>query len=212
VGKIAIEKSMSLDGFITGPNPTPENPLGDGGGDIFGWMMAPQPEEPKADGTRDLSEEYEQEIGGHLDATGAVIMGKRMWENIYGPNGWVAPDGTAFPWPVFVLTHEEREPETCGITRFTYVNDGAESALEQAKAVAGEKNIGIAGGNVCQQFIAKGLVDEVVVHLVPVFLGDGVRLFDHIGGGLQFEIAGAKPGNGVVHLSFRMNGTTQAQA
>ena len=210
MGKIAIEKSMSLDGFITGPNPTPENPLGDGGGAIFGWMMAPQPEEPKADGTHELSDEYQEEIGSHIDATGAVIMGKRMWEMIYGPQGWVAPDGTAFPWPVFVLTHEVRDPETCGATRFTYVTDGPESALAQAKAVAGEKNIGIAGGNVCQQFIAKGLVDEVVVHLVPVFFGGGVRLFDGISADTVLEVSSSKPGNGVVHLTFRRNDVPQA--
>jgi dihydrofolate reductase len=156
MGKIVIEKSMSLDGFITGPNPTPENPLGDGGGAIFGWMMAAQPEEPKADGTHELCDEYQEEIGSHIDATGAVIMGKRMWEMIYGPQGWVAPDGTAFPWPVFVLTHEVRDPETCGATRFTYVTDGPESALAQAKAVAGERNIGIAGGTYASSSSPRG--------------------------------------------------------
>src|SRR5680860_645811 len=203
VGKIAIEKSMSLDGYITGPNPGPENPLGDGGEAVFGWMMAPQPEEPAADGARELSEEYQEEIGSHLDATGAVIMGKRMWEIIDSPNGWVAPDGTPFPWPVFVLTHEAREPETKGMTRFTYVTDGPERALAQAQAVAGDKHIGIAGGNVCQQFIAAGLVDEIVVHQVPVFLGGGVRLFDQVAGGTTLEVAGVKAGNGVTHLTYR---------
>jgi dihydrofolate reductase len=130
-------------------------------------------------------------------------MGKRMWEMIYGPNGWVAPDGTAFPWPVFVLTHEAREPETCGITRFTYVNDGPESALAQARAVAGDKNVGIAGGNTCQQFLAAGLVDEITLHIVPVFLGGGVRLFDHLGPVVAgFEPTGVQPGNGVTHLTY----------
>jgi dihydrofolate reductase len=203
MGSIGIEKSISLDGFITGPDPTPANPLGDGGDAIFGWMMAPQPATPPTDGTRPLSEEYQEQIGGALEATGAVIMGKRMWEMIYGPNGWVAPNGTAFPWPVFVLTHEVREPETCGITHFTYVNEGPESALAQARSVAGDKNIGVAGGNTCQQFLAAGLVDEITLHIVPVFLGGGVRLFDNLGREVAgFEASGVKAGNGVVHLTF----------
>ncbi len=205
MGYVGVEKSMSLDGYITGPNPGPDNGLGDGGEAIFAWMMTPQPKSPVAEGTRELSEEYEEQIGGRVDATGAVIIGKRLWEIIYGPNGWVAPDGTAFPWFVFVLTHEVREPETCGITRFTYVNDGPEAALEQARAVAGDKNIGIAGANTCQQFIAAGLVNEIRIHLVPVFLGGGVRLFDQIGGGMALEVASVQPGNGVTHLTYRMN-------
>ena len=203
MGNVGIEKSMSLDGYITGPNPGPDNPLGDGGDAIFGWMMAPQPETPGQDGTRPLSEEYDEHIGASLSSTGAVIMGKRMFEIIYGPNGWVAPDGTAFPWPVFVLTHEVREPETRGITRFTFVNDGPERALELAGSVAGNKNIGIAGGNTCQQFVAAGLVDEIRIHVVPVFLGGGVRLFDNLGTAGRLDVADVQAGNGATHLTFR---------
>jgi len=204
MGHVGIEKSMSLDGYITGPNPGPDNPLGDGGDAIFGWMMAPQPETPELDGTRPLIEEYDEQIGASLSSTGAVIMGKRMFEIIYGPNGWVAPDGTVFPWPVFVLTHEGREPETRGITRFTFVNDGPERALELARSVAGDKNIGIAGGNTCQQFVAAGLVDEIRIHLVPVFLGGGVRLFDHLGAAGRLDVADVQAGNGVTHLTYRL--------
>jgi dihydrofolate reductase len=204
MGTVGIEMSMSLDGYITGPNPGPGNPLGDGGDAIFAWMMAPQPEVPKADGTRDQSAAYQEEIGSRIDATGAVIMGKRLWELIYGPNGWVAPDGTAFPWKVFVLTHEERAPETKGITEFTYINDGPMSALDQARAAVDGKNVAISGGNVCQQFLAAGLVDEITVHLVPVFLGGGVRLFDNLGPNAgMFGVASTHAGNGVTHLAFK---------
>jgi dihydrofolate reductase len=204
MGMVAVEKSMSLDGYITGPDPGPASPLGEGGERIFAWMMAPQPEEPASDGTRPLSEEYHEEIGGRMDTTGAVIMGKRMFEIIDNPKGWVAPDGTAFPWPVFVMTHEVREPETKGITRFTYVNGGVEDALAQARAVAGDRNIGIAGANVCQQFIAAGKIDQISIHLVPVFLGGGVRLFDHLGVGTKdFECTSVQQGNGVTHMIYR---------
>jgi dihydrofolate reductase len=203
MGYVGVEKSMSLDGYITGPNPGPASPMGEGGDRIFAWMMAEQPEIPAADGKREHSAEYDEQIGSGIDATGAVIMGKRMFEIIDNPNGWVAPNGVAFPWPVFVMTHEVREPETKGVTRFTYVNGGVDEALALAKSVAGDKNIGIAGGNVCQQFIQAGKVDQITIHLVPVCLGGGVRLFDHIGGGpVELECTDVQQGNGVTHLTF----------
>lgn len=201
MGKIAIDKSMSLDGYITGPNPGPDNGLGDGGDRIFAWMMA-DPDAGMTEGM--LSEGWDEMFSDQFASTGAVIMGKRMFEIIDSPNGWVAPNGTAFPWPVFVLTHEQREPETKGITRFTFVNDGPESALAQARAVAGDKNIGVAGANVCQQFIRAGLVDEIMIHLVPVFIGDGTRLFDHLAvSPRELEFTGGRQFAGVTHLQFR---------
>ncbi len=197
---------MSLDGYITGPGPGKANPLGDGGTRIFEWMMA-DPVEADAGGperTGMLSEAYDEIIGGAVHESGAIIMGKRMFEIIDGPDGWVAPDGTPFPWPCFVLTHEVRETVTKGQTRFTFVNDGIESALAQARAVAGEKRVGIAGANVAQQFIRAGLLDEIHLHLVPVFLGGGVRLFDHLGVSPRtLEFAAGKQVAGVTHLVFR---------
>jgi dihydrofolate reductase len=190
MGKVVIDKSMSLDGYITGPNPTKDQALGEGGEVIFAWMMAPQPEEPAADGRRAVSEEYDEVLGDTMESSGAVIMGKRMFEMIDSP--------------VFVMTHEVREPFIAGKTPFTFVNDGPESALHQAMEAAGDKGIGVAGGNVCQQFIEAGLVDEISVHLVPVFLGGGVRLFDHLSP-MQFECTGIRAGNGVTHLTYRLN-------
>ena len=204
MGNVGLDKSMSLDGYITGPNPGPDNPLGEGGDRIFAWMMADQTEDSDPGDQSMLSEAWDELFDDVFETTGAVIMGKRMFEIIYGPNGWVAPDGTVFPWPVFVLTHEGREPETRGITRFTFVNDGPERALELARSVAGDKNIGIAGGNTCQQFVAAGLVDEIRIHLVPVFLGGGVRLFDHLGAAGRLDVADVQAGNGVTHLTYRL--------
>ncbi len=197
MGMIGLDKSMSLDGFITGRNPGPDQPLGEGGDRIFAWMMADRPER--------LSTEYTETLGDALTATGAVIMGKRSFEIIDSPEGWVAPNGTPFPWPVFVLTHEEREPVTKGKTAFTFVNDGIESALARAKAIAGEKHIGLMGGNVAQQFIKAGLVDEITIHLVPVFVGGGIRLFDHLGvAPIELECTSVEAAPGVTHLRFRV--------
>lgn len=202
MGFVAIDHSMSLDGFITGPDPDPANPLGTGGERIFAWMM--DPAGMQADGTRLQSDAYEEVIGSGIDGTGAVIMGKRMFEMIDGPEGWVAPNGFRFPWPVIVLTHEVRPAVTKGITRFTFVNDGPEAALAVAGALAGEKRIAVNGGETCQQFIRAGLVDEMTIHLVPVFLGGGVRLFDQLEAGPRaMTFAGGSQVGGVTHLSFR---------
>lgn len=209
MGMVGLDKSMSLDGYITGPNPDPASPLGDGGMRIFDWMMANPEDIDSPHDSGMLSEAWESEIAGAIETTGAVIMGKRMFEIIDNPNGWVAPDGTAFPWPVFVLTHEVREPVTKGITAFTFVNDGVERALAQARAVAGDKHIGLGGANVAQQFIRAGLLDEIVIHIVPVFLGGGVRLFDQLNDSpRELEFTGGKQLAGVTHLRFRFKPAT----
>ncbi len=151
-----------------------------------------------------LSDAWDEIIGDAIESSGAVIMGKRMFEVIDSPNGWVAPDGIPFTWSCFVLTHEAREPVTKGQTPFTFVNDGIESALAQARAAAGDKNIGVAGANVGQQFIQAGLLDEIHLHLVPVFLDGGVRLFDHLGvSPRDLEFTAGKQVAGVTHLTFR---------
>jgi dihydrofolate reductase len=113
VGQVLLEKSVSLDGYITGPNPGPDNPLGEHGDLVFAWMMGNRSEKNFIRNNELLAEGFE--------STGAVIIGKRMFEIIDGPDGWVAPDGTPFEWPVFVLTHEVREPVTKGKTTFTFV-------------------------------------------------------------------------------------------
>jgi dihydrofolate reductase len=210
MGKVALDKSMSLDGYITGPNPTPAQALGEGGDQIFAWMMA----NPDAEGKNEtgmLSDAWDEMFGPQtIEGTGAVVMGKRMFEMIDNPNGWVAPNGFAFPWPVFVLTHEVRQPETKGISQFTFVNDGIESALEQAHAAAGDKYVGLGGANVAQQAIRAGVLDEISIHLVPVFLGGGVRLFDDLGvSPRELEFVGGQQLAGVTHLRFRF---TEANA
>lgn len=184
MGIIALDKTMSLDGFIAGPNDDVTR--------LFAWYG-----DAIADTIADL--------GDPLHTTGAVIMGKHSFNLIDNPNGWVAPDGTAFPWPVFVLTHEPRASVKKGATMFTFVTDGIESAIKQARAVAGDKNIGLHGSHAARQCLKAGLLDEIHIHLVPVLLGKGVRLFDHLDTKpIELERTRATEARGVTHLSFRV--------
>ena len=186
MSKLTFDITMSLDGFIAGPNQTLEEPLGEGGERIHEWMvrLASFRERHGMEGgeaTAD-SEVLEESVAG----TGAILMGRRMfsggagpWEADPNPDAWWGDD-PPFHVPVFVLTHHARETVTKqGGTSFTFVTDGVEAALEQARAAAGDKNVAIAGGaDVIQQCLTAGLVDEFQVHVAPLFLGGGVRLFD----------------------------------
>lgn len=202
MGKVALDKTISLDGFITGPNPRPEAGLGDGGERLFDWMMAAAPD---GDASREMNEAWDQLFGAAFRSTGAVIMGRNMFDIIDSPNGWVAPDGTAFTWPCFVLTHHPLTNETKGQTPFTFVSDGIESALEQARAAAGDKDIGIAGANVFQQYLRASYVDEIHLHVVPVVLGAGTRLFDNLGAEhVELEQVRHLETPGATHLSCRV--------
>ncbi len=130
-------------------------------------------------------------------------MGRRMFDE--GEVGW--PDPPPFRAPVFVLTHHERKPWVRqGGTTFTFVTDGIESAIKQARAAAGDKDVRIAGGaNTIQQFIKAGLLDELQIHLAPILLGDGVRLFDHPGTEqIELERTRVIDSPRVTHLTFRV--------
>jgi dihydrofolate reductase len=203
MGKVVANMSMSLDGFIAGPNDGPERPLGNGGERLHEWLY-------------DLTSwrELHGLVGGktNRDAeildesfknTGAVVMGRRMFNN--GEKYW--GDNPPFHMPVFVLTHEAREKVVKeGGTTFTFVTDGIESALEQAKAAAGDKDVSVAGGaDTVQQFIKAGLLDEIQIHLVPVLIGDGIRLFEHLGTEqIKLEITRVIESPGVIHLRYRV--------
>jgi dihydrofolate reductase len=146
-----------------------------------------------------------------LADVGATIMGRNMFGGGPGPwgaepwDGWWGDD-PPFRHPVFVLTHHEREPLTLGATTFTFVTDGIESALAQAKDAAGGKDVSLGGGaDVTRQYLAAGLIDELQLNVVPVLLGEGTRLFDNLSAsdiGLeQIEVVEAP---GVVHLKYRV--------
>jgi dihydrofolate reductase len=178
MGKIVFEISVSLDGFIAGLNDSPDNPIGDGGKQLHEWvyqLSGWREQHGLTGGEKNKNDEILQESSAN---TGAIIMGKRMFNS--GVNNW--GETPPFHMPVYVLTHEKREKLVKeGGTTFYFVNEGIEYALEQAKEAAGNKDISIEGGaNVIQQYLKAGLVDEFQLHVVPVFLGYGIRLFDAI--------------------------------
>ena len=169
---------MSLDGFIAGPNAGPGNALGDRGGRIHQWQYrveAWRERQALSGGEVDRDAELAEET---YNRAGAYVMGRRMFDE--GEVGW--PDPPPFRAPVFVLTHNPREPwERQGKTTFTFVTEGLDSALEQAKSAAGEKDVQVAGGAATvAQFLNAGLLDELEIHLAPVLLGAGIRLFDRV--------------------------------
>lgn len=200
MGKVTADISMSLDGFIAGPNDRPGNGLGDGGERLHQWVYElaswREPHGLSGGETNRDSEILEEAFKN----VGAIVLGRRMFDNA---EGW--GDEPPFHVPVFVLTHEAREKLVKeGGTTFTFVTDGIESALAQARAAAGDKDVAIGGGaNTIQQFIAAGLLDEIQIHLVPVLLGDGIRLFEQLGGEpIELEGTRVVASPDVTHLRF----------
>lgn len=184
--KVTFEISMSLDGFVAGPEPSLEDPLGRGGERLHEWILGLKSwraSHGRSGGEEGLDSDL---LAESIAAGGATIMGRNMfsggegpWENDPNPDGWWG-DEPPFRHPVFVLTHHERESQAMqGGTTFHFVTTGIEAALEQARAAAGDKNVAIAGGaDVAQQYLRAGLLDEMQIHVVPLLLGAGVRLFD----------------------------------
>src|SRR3712207_229803 len=171
---------ISLDGYVAGPNQTKTDPLGERGERLHDWAFPPEGQEVHPTDTRVLER--------CRSGIGAYIMGRNMFAGP-GPGPW-APDwrgwwGDDPPYhvPVFVLTHHKRDPlEMRGGTTFHFVDDGIESALEQARAAAGDGDVHVAGGaNAIQQFLAAGLLDELLLHVAPMLLGGGERLFENVG-------------------------------
>src|SRR5256885_12841481 len=185
--------SMALDGFVAGPNQSVNNPLGIGGMRLHEWVF------PLAvwRSTHGLEggevNESTRVVEESLENIGATVMGRNMFGGHPGPwdarkpwNGWWGAN-PPYHHPVFVLTHHARQPiELEGGTTFTFVTDGIETALEQARQAAGGKDVSLAGGaKAAQQYLAANLVDEMLINLVPTLLGDGERLFEGVGDDLH---------------------------
>jgi dihydrofolate reductase len=213
MGKLAVDISMSLDGFVAGPNPTLERPLGDGGDGLHEWAFALESwRKPHGlpGGETNASTKVIEET---LEATGAVVMGRRMfsggegpWEDDPNAEGWWG-DEPPFHVPVFVLTGHAREALTMqGGTTFTFVTEGIEAALEEARAAAEDKDVFVGGGaSVVQQYLAAGLLEELQINLAPVLLGGGTRLFGGPGAvqpTLEFVRVVETPA--VTHLKYRV--------
>lgn len=198
---------MSVDGFVAGPNDSVDNGLGDRGEELHEWVL-------RLRGWREAHGYEGGEAGpdderfeAAIEAVGAIVMGRRMFDHGEGPWG----DEPPFHKPVFVLTHRPREALVkAGGTTFTFVEEGIESAVAQAREAAGEKDVAIAGGGeAIRQAIEAGLLDELEIHLVPVLLGGGVRLFDFdpaTAARIELEPIHAIDSPGVTHLRFGVRG------
>jgi len=191
MARVTFDITMSLDGFVAGPNMTPDEGLGEGAEHLHDWAVATaawNKEHGRTAGEDNVDSQVVEESTRNV---GAHIMGRRMfggegpWDNpAWGDQPWQGwwGDEPPFRKPVFVLTHHPREPLVKGETTFTFVTDGIESALEQAQAAAGDKDVAIAGGaSAAQQYLKTGLLDDFQVHVVPQILGKGVRLFEDLG-------------------------------
>jgi dihydrofolate reductase len=211
--RLTLDISMSLDGFVAGPNRTVEQPLGEGGEQLHEWIFGLaswRERHGRSGGTRNADDDVLKEA---VASVGAVVMGRRMfsggegaWENDPVADGWWGDD-PPFRVPVFVLTHHARETVTKeGGTTYTFVTDGIEAALDQARAAAGGKNVAIAGGaSVAQQYLRAGLLDEIQIHVAPMLLGDGVRLFDNLDPEhAKLEVTRVIGSPSVTHLQYRV--------
>lgn len=213
MGKLTFDITMSLDGFVAGPNPSLERPLGDGGERLHEWMYELQSFRERHGLTGGATTADSQILEESMGSTGATVMGRRMFSGGAGPweadpnaDGWWGDD-PPFHTPVFVLTHHARETVAKqGGTTFTFVTDGIEAALEQARAAAGDKDVSVAGGaSVAQQYLEAGLVDEFQIHVAPLLLGGGVRLFDRLGiGQVALEVIRVVESPAVTHLRYRV--------
>jgi dihydrofolate reductase len=212
VARLRFQTSVSLDGFVAGPNPSEEHPLGEGGMQLHQWafkLAAWREPHGQEGGEVNASSAVVEET---LDNVGATIMGRNMFGGGPGPwgedpwDGWWGDD-PPFHHPVFVLTHHERERlDKEGGNSFTFVTDGIESALEQAKAAAGGKDVSLGGGaEVAQQYLAAGLIDELLINVVPVLLGSGTRLLESLGdvSAIGLEQVRVVDAPGVAHLLYR---------
>ena len=200
MGKVATGLSMSLDGFIAGPNDGPGAPLGEGGERLFAWYSGGDTEY-RLPGTEMVFMVSPQSAGLLREAHSnleAFVTGRRTFDIAHGWGG-SPPLGV----PTFVVTHSVPQEWVYEGSPFTFVTDGVESAVEQAKAVAGDKNVAVGAASIVQQCIRAGLLDEIHIDLVPVLLDDGVRLFEHLGTGpIELECTQVVEGAGVTHLTF----------
>jgi dihydrofolate reductase len=187
---VICDMSMSLDGYVTGPNDSRENPFGDGAGMLHAWFAS--------DAATDDDRAMLQEM---VDGLGAVVMGRKSFSKNVGDEHW-GDGGPVGDTPCFVVTHNE--PAGPYPPVFTFVTDGVASAIEQAKHVAGGKVVGLHGATVMQQALPLGLVDEIRVHVVPVLLGAGTPLFGTLGSAINLERTQALVTPAATHIAFRV--------
>jgi len=210
MSRLRFDITITLDGYVAGPNQSVEHPLGEGTAMLHEWvhkLRTFREMHGDAGGETGINDDVLREA---FENRGATIMGRNMFGGGPGPwssenpwNGWWG-DEPPFHRPVFVLTHFAREPLALGETTFYFVTDGIESALAAAKDAAGSMDVGLGGGaSVANQYLAAGLIDEMELHVVPLVLGAGERLFEGVTG-LNLEPVRTIEGPGVTHLKYRV--------
>lgn len=212
MAKFFLDISMSLDGFVAGPDITLEEPLGKGGEHLHDWVLrlaSWRSQHGLEGGETGPDDDLIRERWARV---GATVMGRKMfsggegpWESDPNADAWWG-DNPPFHAPVFVLTHHEREPEVKeGGTTFTFVTDGIESAFEQARAAAGDKDVSLSGGaSVVQQYLQARLLDELHIHVAPMLLGGGVSLFGELGDAPPLKLTDVVESPFVTHLSYEV--------
>jgi dihydrofolate reductase len=207
---VKVHITVLVDGYVAGPNQSLENPLGEGAGSLHDWAFALRAfREPhgmdggEVNASTPVVEESLANVGAEIRGRGKFGGGPGPWSSDPWAGWW--GEEPPFHMPVFVLTHHEREPLTLSDTTFTFVTDGIESALDQARTAAAGKDVVIGGGaDVINQYLAAGLVGELELHIVPVVLGGGARLFERLGPDLKLEQVRAIDAPGVTHLKYRV--------
>ncbi len=201
MGEVIFNMTVSLDGFVAGPNDSPENGLGDGGGPLFNWYFSGDTEIELSEGTPLLkvSRQSAELLKKAVARSGAGIWGRKTFDIAHAWGG--SPPGT----PAFIVTHNVPQEWVYEGSPFTFVTDGVESAVRQAKQSAGDKDVVISTASVLQQALNLGLVDEIYVDVAPLLLGKGVRLFDHLNiEPITLERIHAIEAPGVTHMAFRV--------
>jgi len=192
MGKVRVHMSMSLDGFVTGPNVSLDDPMGVDGERLHEWMFDPHGDPRDAEVAAEMYS---------TRTTGAVIMGRRTFD--VGEDPW-GEDGT-FQLPCFVVTHRSAENVVKGSTSFTFVTDGIRGALARAQAIAGDRAVNVMGAETTRQFLHERLLDEIHLNLVPVLLGGGTRLFEPLGTArVELERTRIVESPAVTHITYRI--------
>jgi dihydrofolate reductase len=201
MGKVIFNITVSLDGFVAGPNDSPENGLGDGGDALFNWYFSGDTEVKISEGTPVLkiSKKSAKIIKESFKTYGAGVWGRRTFDIAHAWGGH--PPGS----PAFIVTHNVPQEWVKEGSPFTFVTDGVESAIQQAKQAAGEKNVVVCTASILQQCLNAGLMDELHLDVAPLLLGKGVRLFDHLDiDPIKLERIRVVDAPGVTHIGFRV--------
>ena len=212
MNRLRVDISVSADGYVAGPDPSMDEPLGKGGEQLHEWviMLAAWRDPHGLEGGETTPDD--EIVREHIASIGATIMGRRMYSNGSGPweddpkaDGWWGDD-PPFGHSIYVLTHHAREPVEKGDgTSYNFVTDGIEAALERAREQAGDQDVAIGGGaDAIQQYLNAGLVDELQLHVVPVVLGGGRRLLDGLDPKISLEVDRVVAAPDVTHIRYRV--------